>query len=185
MTAPRNEPNLSRITRHDRAINDEGWIIDFLNKAGMAVLATAVADQPFASTLLFALDSQHRAIYIHTARRGRVWENIQRSPRVCLTTARMGRLLPADTALNFSVEYESVVVFGTAHLVDEPAEAEYGLQLLLDKYFPHLRPGQDYRPITTGEREGTALYRVDVEEWSAKRKSVPDDFPGAFRWEQI
>jgi hypothetical protein len=54
--------------------------------------------------------------------------------------------------------------------------------MLLDKYFSHLRPGSDYRPITPGEREATAVYRLEISEWSAKRKLVADDFPGAFKW---
>ena len=170
------------ITKPDRAVNDQEWIVNLLNRAGMCVLATAVDGQPFTSTLLFAYDPQRHAIYLHTARHGRVWENLKLNPSVCLTASEMGRLLPAPTALNFSVEYQSVVIFGTACLVENPAEAEQGLQIILDKYFPHLHPGQDYRPITENERNVTAVYRVDVEEWSGKRKAVEEDFPGAFRW---
>ena len=176
------EANRSQVTRHDRAVNDQEWITDVLERAGMIVVATAVADQPFTSTLLFAYDAQRHAIYLHTAKRGRVWENLKVNPRVCLTVAEMGRLLPAPTALNFSVEYQSVVIFGTACLVEDVEEATYGLQLILDRYFPHLHPGQDYRPITDGEREATAVYRVDVDEWSGKRKAVGEEFPGAFLW---
>lgn len=177
------EEQRSHVTRQDRAVNDREWVIALLNRAGMIVLATAAGEQPFTSTLLFAYDDQRHAIYLHTARRGRVWENLQRNPRVCLTVAEMGRLLPASTALNFSVEYQSAVIFGSATRVDEPEEAEYALQLILDRYFPHLHPGQDYRPVTEGERSATAVYRVDVEEWSGKRKAVPEEFPGAFHWE--
>jgi nitroimidazol reductase NimA-like FMN-containing flavoprotein (pyridoxamine 5'-phosphate oxidase superfamily) len=173
-------------THPDRAITDDAWITAFLNRAGMATIATAQGEQPFLSTLLFACDEPAHAIYFHTARRGRVWENLYASesanPRVCLTAAEMGRLLPADTALNFSVEYQSVVVFGSAHLVEDPAEAERALQRILDKYFPHLHPGRDYRAITPEELRATAVYRLDIEEWSAKRKSVGEDFPGSFLW---
>jgi nitroimidazol reductase NimA-like FMN-containing flavoprotein (pyridoxamine 5'-phosphate oxidase superfamily) len=185
MEVEKKQSGRSRINTHpDRSIYDDAWITNFLELAGMATVATSQGDQPFLSTLLFAYDLEARAIYFHTARRGRVWENITANPRVCLTAAEMGRLLPADTALNFSVEYQSVVVFGTAHLVEESCEAERGLQLILDKYFPHLHPGQDYRPITETERSTTAVYRLDIEEWSGKRKAAGEDFPGAYRWGQ-
>ncbi|NJK79079.1 MAG: pyridoxamine 5'-phosphate oxidase family protein, partial [Chloroflexaceae bacterium] len=49
---------------------------------------------------------------------------------------RDGRLLPADVALEFSVEYSGVMVFGSATIVQDEAEASHALQLLLDKYFP-------------------------------------------------
>jgi nitroimidazol reductase NimA-like FMN-containing flavoprotein (pyridoxamine 5'-phosphate oxidase superfamily) len=96
----------------------------------------------------------------------------------------MGRLLPADEALEFSVEYRGVTVFGTAAVVTDEAEATYGLQLLLDKYFPHLSPGKDYRPITTEELRRTGVYRIEIEQWSGKQKQVAADFPGAFLYHQ-
>lgn len=163
-------------------MEDSRWIEALLQRAAMGTLATAVNGQPYQSTLLFVYDAQRRAIYLHTGRKGRVWDNLRANPRACFTAAEMGRLLPADTALNFSVEYRSVVAFGNAQLVEDPAEAETALQLFLDKYFPHLHPGQDYRPITAGEREATAVYRLEIEEWSGKKKEAAEDFPGAFHY---
>ena len=185
-----NTTPLSTITRTQNAVNDPAWIKDFLRRAPQGVLATAVClqegqpPQPFTSTLLFVYDEPRHAIYLHAARRGRVWNNIHANPRVCFTTTQMGRLLPSHEALHFNVEHAGVVVFGTICLVDEPVEAEYGLQLILDKYFPHLRPGRDYRPITETERSATAVYRLDISEWSGKREEAPPDFPGAFFWEK-
>lgn len=184
------ESSRSRVTRQDRAIRDDAWIADFLRQAPVATLATVQGNQPFQSMLLFALDETgaegaapaSHVIYFHTARRGRIWENLQAAPQVCLSAFEMGRLLPADTALNFSVEYHSAVAFGPAYLVTDPGEAERALQLILDKYFPHLHPGPDYRPITDNERDITAVYRLEVEEWSGKRKAVAEDFPGAFTY---
>jgi nitroimidazol reductase NimA-like FMN-containing flavoprotein (pyridoxamine 5'-phosphate oxidase superfamily) len=92
----------------------------------------------------------------------------------------MGRLLPADVALEFSVEYRGVVVFGTASVIVDETEASRALQLLLDKYFPHLKPDQDYRPIIPEELRRTSVYRIDIERWSGKQKKVAADFPGAF-----
>lgn len=173
----------SAVTRQDRAIYDREWIAAFLREAGMITLATAKDGQPYLSTLLFVYDEARHAVYLHTGRRGRVWENATPGARACLSAAAMGRLLPAPTALNFSVEYRSVVIFGPIRLVEDPGEAEAALQMLLDKYFGHLRPGADYRPITSGEMDATAVFRVDVEEWSGKQKAAPADFPGAFEWE--
>ena len=172
----------SNVTRQDRSIDDDAWITAFLQQAPMATIATTLGEQPFLSTLLFALDEPHHAIYFHTARRGRVWENLRQKAPICLTATEMGRLLPADTALNFSVEYQSVVVFGDAYQVDDPIESRNALQMILDKYFAHLQSGRDYRPITDEELSKTAVYRLDIEEWSGKRKAVQADYPGAFTW---
>jgi nitroimidazol reductase NimA-like FMN-containing flavoprotein (pyridoxamine 5'-phosphate oxidase superfamily) len=93
----------------------------------------------------------------------------------------MGRLLPAETALEFSVEYAGVTAFGRATII-EGDEARHALQLLLDKYAPHLRPGRDYRAITDDELRRTGVFRIDIEEWSAKKKEVDASFPGAFEY---
>lgn len=182
MAEETNTTSRARVTRQDRAVTDDAWIAGFLRQAGMATIATVEGEQPFQTTLLFVLAEDQHAIYFHHARHGRAWENLLKNQRVCLTAATMGRLLPAKTAFNFSVEYESVVVFGNAHLIENNEEAGRALQLLLDKYFPHLRPGEDYRPTIEAELKITAVYRMDIEEWSGKKKAAEEDFPGAFYW---
>jgi hypothetical protein len=92
----------------------------------------------------------------------------------------MGRLVPASTALEFGVEYASVVIFGTATLVEEEEQARRALQMVLDKYCPHLRPGEHYRPIVSDELDRTAVYRITIETWSAKEARSPAEAPGAF-----
>ena len=151
-----------------------------LRECALCTLATADGEQPFLHMNLFAYDEDKHTIYLHTARLGRTRSNIVNNARVCFSVSEMGRLLPADTALEMSVEYASVIVFGRAGLVTDRDEARRGLQLLLDKYFAHLRSGADYRPITDEELARTQVYRIEIDEWSGKRKQVADDFPGAF-----
>lgn len=104
---------------------------------------------------------------------------------VALCLYEMGRFLPADEALEFGVEYASVVVFGQGKVVEDPAEAEAALTLLMEKYAPHLKAGQDYRPVTTEEILRTTVMRLDIEGWSGKEKTEAPDFPGAYRLEEV
>ncbi len=171
---------LNEVRRADRAVDDEAWIRALLHRAPVGVLATVYDGQPFINSNLFVYDEAANAIYMHTAHLGRTRTNVERDERVCFSVSEMGRLLPADTALEFSVEYSGVVVFGRACVVDEQIEARRALQMLLDKYFCHLTPGKDYRPITDEELARTAVYRITIEQWSGKRKAVAADFPGAF-----
>ena len=97
----------------------------------------------------------------------------------------MGRLLPADTALEFSVEYSGVVVFGSARVLDDPDQARHALELLLEKYFRHLKAGADYRAITADELRRTTVYEVRIESRSGKHKEVDSEFPGAFLYSDL
>jgi uncharacterized protein len=168
-----------RPRRADRAVDDESWIVAMLERAPYGCLATEYEGQPFINTNLFVYDRTAHAIYLHTARKGRTRTNVEQNGRVCFSVSEMGRLLPADVALEFSVEYRGVVVFGQATIVGDAAEATTALQLLLDKYFGHLQPGQDYRPPVPDELKRTSVIRLSIDSWSGKKKEV-EAFPGAF-----
>ncbi len=155
-----------------------------LRRAAVGVLATAEDGQPYINTNLFVFDQAADAIYMHTARTGRTRTNIESNARVCFSVSEMGRLLPADTALDMSVEYASVAVFGRAVVVTDKAEAVRALESLLEKYFPHLKYGKDYRSIQPEELARTAVYRIQIEQWNGKRKQVQENFPGAFLYGQ-
>lgn len=169
--------------RRDRA-TDDAWIRAFLARAPWGVLATVEGGRPFLNANLFVYDEARHALWTHTARVGRTRTNVeaagQEGAPVAFSVSAMGRLLPAEEALEFSVEYAGVVILGRGRVVDDPEEKAYALQLILDRYAPHLRPGRDYRGITAEELRRTAVYRIDVEAWSGKQKAAPADFPGAF-----
>lgn len=173
------------VRRSDRAIEDEGWIKDFLRRAPIGVLATVHDGQPFINSNLFVYDEDAHEIYMHTARYGRTQVNVEAEERVCFSISEMGRLLPAPEALEFSVEYAGVAVFGRASLIKDSEAGKYALQLLLDKYAPHLKPDVDYRPTTDDELKRTAVYRIVIDSWSGKRKQAEEDFPGAFFYGQL
>ena len=94
--------------------------------------------------------------------------------------SEIGRILPAATAVEFSVEYAQVTVFGRGCVVAAPDEARDALQLLLEKYAPHLTYGCDYTGVSAADLKRTSVFRIDIELWSGKRKAAEADFPGAF-----
>jgi len=153
---------------------------DFLRRAAYCTWATPHEDLPRLHINLFAYDEAANVIYLHTGREGRTPHDVRDNGCVSFCVSEMGRLLPAEVAGAFSVEYASVMIFGRVSIVADEAEAQRGLQMLLDKYFPHLRPGRDYRAISKPELARTCVYRITVEQWSGKQNKKPPDFPGAF-----
>lgn len=186
----RKEPAPHEVLRGDRA-KDDPWIRAFLEEAPYGFLATVHEGRPFLNMNLFVYDAEVHAVYLHTARAGRTRGNVEghgndgTAPEAggapaTLGVAGMGRILPADEALEFSVEYAGVVCFGAVRVVEDDEEKERGLRLLLEKYAPHLRPGRDYRAITPEELRRTTVFRLDVDAWSGKQKAAEPEFPGAF-----
>ena len=170
---------LREMRRRDRAVTDEAWIRTMLHSTATGVLATVRDDQPFVNSNLFVYVEDANAIYLHTARTGETRTNVERNERVAFTVFELGRLLPSDTALEFSAEYASVTVLGRAAIVADRDEANRALQALLDKYWPELQAGTDYHRPTDEDLDRTTVYRVSIESWSGKRKVVPEEFPGA------
>ena len=170
--------------RKDRG-KDDAWIGSYLQSAGFGFLATVQDGQPFLNSNIFVYDADRHAIYIHTARTGRTQTNLTDPVQVAFSTAAMGRLLPADEALEFSVEFSGVVVFGSGCIVEDADEAKAALQMILDRYAPHLEAGRDYRPIVPAEMKRTAVFRIDIEAWSGKEKSVAPEFEGAFELPRV
>ena len=100
---------------------------------------------------------------------------------VCVTVAHVDGLVMARSGTNHSVNYRSVMVFGTAHLVTDPAEAEAALEAM----FEHLYPGRwsTLRPMTAKELKATAVMWVDLDEASAKiRADLNHDDEGDETW---
>ncbi|HEY8174003.1 MAG TPA: pyridoxamine 5'-phosphate oxidase family protein [Dehalococcoidia bacterium] len=170
----------AQVRRRDRAVDDDAWIREMLHRTAFGALATVIDGQPFINTNMFVYDEPNGAIYMHTARNGRTRSNVESDGRICFSITEMGRLLPAPIAFNMSIEYCGVAVFGRASLIEEGADKERALQMLVDKYFPHLQPGHDYGVIQPDEVDRTSVYRIEIEEWSGKRKVAEPDHPGAF-----
>jgi nitroimidazol reductase NimA-like FMN-containing flavoprotein (pyridoxamine 5'-phosphate oxidase superfamily) len=176
---------LTTVRRKDRAVDDDAWIVALLRRVPTAAVATVRDRQPFINSNLFVYYETEHAIYMHTAGHGRTRSNIDADERVCVSVSEMGRLLPAPLAFNMSVEYSGAVIFGRGRILDDPADKERGLMALVRRFFPHLDPVADYRTPDAGELALTSVYRIDIDEWSGKRKVADADHPGAFTWPDV
>lgn len=158
-TAFQRRPHLTR---------DDAWIRAFLKQARVGHIASAVEDQPFLNPTTFWFDEQNHQIVFHSNVAGRIRSNIEANPKVSMEASELGRLLPSNVALEFSLQYRSVVVFGRARIVTDLDEARQLLYGLIGKYFPTMAAGREYREITDKELRATSVYAIKIESWSGK-----------------
>lgn len=147
---------------------DEAWTRAFLHEAKVGHVATAWDDQPFITPTTFWYDEANNRIIFHSNIAGRVRANIERNPKIALETSEMGHLLPSNVALEFSLQYRSVMVFGTVRILVSDEEKTAALTGLLKKYFPAMQAGHEYRPITEKELKRTSVYELKIESMSGK-----------------
>jgi nitroimidazol reductase NimA-like FMN-containing flavoprotein (pyridoxamine 5'-phosphate oxidase superfamily) len=173
----------NRLQRPELAC-DDAWIREFLGRAQVGYVATRWEEQPFITPTTFWYDPESHVIYFHSAPVGRLRANIDRHDQVCFAASQSGRLLPSNVALEFSIQYESVVAFGCARLLRKLDEKRLALYGLIEKYFPDMRPGEQYRPITDAELKQTAVYAMAIDSWSGKR-NWPDQAEQSPDWPSL
>jgi nitroimidazol reductase NimA-like FMN-containing flavoprotein (pyridoxamine 5'-phosphate oxidase superfamily) len=177
----KSEPSLNKM-RHPEYAQDQAWIVDFLNQAQVGQIATRSDQQPYITPSLFWYSPQQHEIYFHSNITGQVRKNAEQHPEVCFAASRAGKLLPSNYALEFGMQYESVLTFGKIRVVEEEADKKKYLYGLIEKYFPGMIPGEHYRPITDQELKRTSVYAITIEKWSGKRNwkeqaEQGDDWP--------
>ena len=163
-----NDQNPTAFQRLPEYKRDDDWIRAFLREARVGHIATSRQGQPFLNPSTFWFDEEKHQIVFHSNVAGRVRSNIETNPKVCFEASELGKMLPSNVALEFSLQYRSVLVFGTARLVKEPQEARRVLYGLINKYFPLMTPGREFRVITDKELRATSVYALQIEEWSGK-----------------
>ena len=157
--------------RADRSVLDEEWIVGFLLAARFGYLATVRESRPFVVPNIFVFDLERTSIYLHSARRGTTRSNIESNERVAFAVGEIGRVVPAGAAIDFGVEYASVVVHGLGSIVDDQSEAAEAMHLMMAKYSPDLEPGLNYRPVSAEDLAKTSVYRLFIDSWSGKRSA--------------
>jgi hypothetical protein len=155
--------------RRPEHVQDEAWIQEFLSRAKIGHIATRWGEQPFINPTTFWYDAEQHQIIFHSNIVGRVRANSERHEQVCFEASEFGRLLPSNVALEFSIQYESVIAFGRIRIVADFAEKRRTLYGLIGKYFPDMTAGQEYRPITDQELQRTSVYAIAIDSWSGKR----------------
>ena len=148
---------------------DDAWIGRFLSEVEAGYVATRWDEIPFITPVTFWYDPERHRVVFHTNITGRLRTNAQRHAPACFAAARHGRLLPSNAALEFSIQYESVVAFGDLEIVEDPADQREALYGLIARYFPGMAAGEHYRPIQAEELARTSVFSMNIERWSGKR----------------
>ena len=181
---PRDYQNQSptAFQRRPHLTKDDTWIRAFLKEAKVGHIATSSNGQPFLTPTTFWYDEENHQIVFHSNVAGRIRSNIETNPKVSLEASELGKMLPSNVAVEFSLQFRSVIVFGTAKVVTDPDEARRLLYGLIGKYFPAMTAGKEFREITDKELRATSVYAIQIEAWSGKenweeRADQSDEWP--------
>ena len=163
----------------NRMVEDREVLLRLLEDALVAHVGVVVGGHPLVLPTAFAVDPDgpdpDGTLYVH----GSVaagWLRAATDTTVCVTVTELDGLVAGRSAFHHSMNYRSAVVIGAARVVDDPAERQHALDLIVD----HMIPGRSatLRPSTRKELAATAVLAVPLHEASMKaRGGGPGDEP--------
>jgi uncharacterized protein len=110
-------------------------------------------------------------LYLHGSAASRMLRTLEGGAPVCATATLVDGLVLARSAFHHSVNYRSVVVFGTAAPVEPEEERLRAIELFTEKLVPGRWPA--VRPPTRQELKGTKVLSLPLDEASAKVRTGP------------
>lgn len=155
-----------------RGAYDEKTIHQILDEGLVCHIGFVVKGQPYVIPTTYARIGT--TLYVHGSAASRMLKILQHGIKACLTVTLLDGLVLARSAFHHSMNYRSVVAFGTALLVSDPDEKLEALRALTE----HIVPGRwaDARHPTPTELVQTSVLRFSIEEASAKiRRGPPID----------
>jgi nitroimidazol reductase NimA-like FMN-containing flavoprotein (pyridoxamine 5'-phosphate oxidase superfamily) len=155
-----------------RGLYDRATIDAILDDSLVGHVGFAVDGQPYVIPMLVARVGDR--VYLHGSTASRLVRKLAEGVPVCLTTTLLDGIVLARSAYHHSMNYRSVVVLGSATLVEGADERAAALEAFTEK----LLPGRwdEVRPPTPQELKGTRVLALELTEASAKvREGDPGD----------
>ena len=156
-----------------RGVYDRDAVNQILNEAllcHVGFVANSNSDfQPYVIPMNYGRDGD--TLYIHGSAASRMLRRLEQGVPVCVTVTLLGGLVLARAIANHSMNYRSVVILGTATLVDDPAEKLAALRAISEHIIPHR--WDDSRQPNEKELKATSVLRLPINEFSAKVRVGP------------
>lgn len=164
-TPPRHRVERSKQRAHYEreaihAILDAGMVAH----VGFCVDAQPDSMQPVVIPMLYARDGD--ALLLHGSIASRLMNRLEEGVPACVSVTHVDALVLARSHFHHSANYRSVVAFGRARRVDDPAQKAAALAHFVDALIPGR--AAESRPADRNELAATKVLRFEIEEASAK-----------------
>lgn len=158
---------------HERGRYDKETVHAILDGALLAHIAYVMDGQPYCTPTAFWREGDR--LYWHGSSASRMIRFQKPGVPVCVTVTHLDALVLARSAFHHSVNYRSVMAFGTARLLEGDGEKRRAMDGFVDRFYP----GRSalLRPVNGQEFKATTFVGMEIEQASAKirDKHVSDD----------
>jgi nitroimidazol reductase NimA-like FMN-containing flavoprotein (pyridoxamine 5'-phosphate oxidase superfamily) len=153
----------------DRGSHDWETINKILDVGFLASVGFCVDEQPFVIPTLYGRDEER--LYLHGSAASRMLRELETGIPACVTVTLVDGLVLSRSAFDHSLNYRSVVAFGTARKVMDPEQKIKSLRVISE----HLIAGRwaEVRGPSDKELKATTVLEFSIEEASSKVRSGP------------
>ena len=157
------------VRRPQRGKYDKATVYDILDSARVCHIAYVIDGQPYCTPTSFWREGDH--LYWHGSSASRMLRTQAAGIPVCLTVTHTDAIVLARCGCNHSINYRSVMAYGTARVIEDPAEKAAAMDSFIDRYFP----GRSalIRPATEKETKATTFVGMAIEQASGKIRNEP------------
>ena len=159
----------SQPMRHsERGSFDRETVNAILDAALLCHVGYVFDGAPLVTPTLFWRDGER--VFWHGSAASRALRT-QAECKVCLTVSLLDGIVLSRSAFNHSVNYRSVMLFGTARSVNDSGEK----LLVLEKLMERIARGRwgEVRQPTESELKATSVLWMDIREGAAKIRAIP------------
>ena len=153
---------------HDRGRFDRATVYDILDAAMVAHIAYTIDGQPYCTPTGFWREDD--TLYWHGSSASRMIRNQSAGVPVCVTVTHLDAIVLARSGFHHSVNYRSVMAFGTARLLTDPAEKTRAMDGFVDRFFPGR--SREIRPANAQEVKATSFVVMPIDQASGKIRST-------------
>src|SRR5580700_481530 len=153
----------------NRGSHEPETIHAILDAAFLAHVGFQMEGQPFVIPTLYGRDEDK--LYLHGSAASRMLRGLDTGLPVCVCVTLVDGLVLSRSAFHHSMNYRSVVAFGTARSIEEPVQKIEALRIISE----HLVPGRwkEVRGPSEQELRATKVLEFPIDEASAKVRTGP------------
>jgi uncharacterized protein len=147
--------------RSDKEIKSREEIEAVIKKATVCRLGLCDGDMPYVVPVNFGF--QGNSLFFHSARDGRKLDIIRRNNNICFETDTDQEFVQAEKGCGWSMKYRSVIGFGKAFFVENPADKIAALKIIMAHY-----SDKEY-DFSESDADKVAIVRIDIESLTGKK----------------
>jgi nitroimidazol reductase NimA-like FMN-containing flavoprotein (pyridoxamine 5'-phosphate oxidase superfamily) len=155
--------------KHERGRFDKASVYDILDAAMLCHIAYVIDGQPYCTPTSFWREGDH--LYWHGSSASRMIRKQSAGLPVCLTVTHMDAIVLARCGFNHSVNYRSVMAYGTAQIIEDPDEKLRAMDSFIERFFPGR--SKIIRQPTAQEFKATTFVGMLMDEASGKIRDMP------------